>query len=340
MLSFAVVGALAGCDDNPSSPPALADARLGAVLGSVDLSLTVFAVDSPNVTRTIGVGPDGSPVGFAIRGGLAAVPLGTVAAVAVIDLAGETLLRTIPLPDGSGATGVAFLTDSIALVANPGLGSVSAVNVIGGEAGSEIPVGVYPQAVTVESGRAYVADGNLVDFVSDGPGALVVIDGSTLEVVDSIALTGTNSSAVVAGPDGRIYVLNSGSFGGGDGSLSVVDAGTGTEVEHHTGFGEFPGALAFGPDGDLYVSSFAYGIAVFDTDTDSFLISPDSAATPAGIGSTSGLGFDQDGRLWSLEPECGNPGHAFLLDGTLAVADSAIVGVCPISISFAVVPGS
>lgn len=337
-LSALLVATLAACDNGPSEPGSLADTRLGAVLGSVDLSLTLFPVDSPAVTRTVGLGPDGTPVGFALGDGLAAVPLGTVAAVAVVDVASGTLLRTVPLPMGSGATGVAFVNDSVALVANPGLGSVSPVNVRAGMAGSEIPVGVYPQAVAVSAGRAFVADGNLVDFVPDGPGALVVLDAVTLTVVDSVPLSGTNSSAVTVGPDGNVYVLNSGSFGSADASLSVVDVGSGAEVEHHTGFGEFPGAFAFGPDGDLYISAFSYGIAIWDPGSATFRVAPDSAVTPAGIGSASGLGFDQDGRLWSLEPRCDGPAHAFMLDGSLAVADSAIVGICPISVSFANLP--
>ena len=84
-----------------------------------DVSVTIFDVEDPEQARTVGLGADGSPVTMAVRGALAAVPLGFVPALAVVDLKEAMLLRTVALTSGSGATGVAFLNDSIVLVANP-----------------------------------------------------------------------------------------------------------------------------------------------------------------------------------------------------------------------------
>ena len=327
--------ALIACDDAGTDPPDPGAARLGVVLGSVDLSLTVFPLDTPDVTRTVGVGPDGTPVSFDLRDGLAIVPLGTVPAAAVVDVVAGSLLRTIPLPTGSGATGAAFLNDSVAYVGNPGLGSVSPVNVNAGTASAEIAVGVYPAAVSVVDGTVWVVDANLVNFSPAGPGALVGLDPAMGSVTDSIALSGTNPGSMVVGDDGSFYVLHSGNFGAGDGSLSVVDPGAGMEEAHHTGFGDFPGALAWGADGNLWVSSFSYGIAIWNPSSETFLVPPDSAVTPGGVASASGVAIDLDGAPWTLEPECGAPGHAFRLDATSrAVTDSVIAGVCPIHVRF------
>ncbi len=322
-----------GCDGT-TDPPLPGATRLGAVLGSVDLSLTVFPVDTPAVSRPVGVGADGTPVGLALQGEIAAVPLGTVPAVAVVDVSAARLLRTIALPAGSGATGVAFLNDSVALVANPGLGSVSPVNVRAGTVGPEVSVGAYPQSVLSTGGRAYVVDANLVNFVPAGPGALVVLEGESPVVVDSIPLSGRNSAVAVAHPNGRIYVLHSGAFGGADGSLSVVDPSTGVELEHVEGFGDFPGSLAVGPGGRLHIGSFSYGLAVWDPSTESFVVPPESAVSPGDVAGVSGLAFDPAGGLWTLEPQCGEPAHAFRLDASLAIVDSVSVGICPTGIAF------
>ncbi|MEE8148253.1 MAG: hypothetical protein V3T24_11655, partial [Longimicrobiales bacterium] len=59
----------------------LETAEVGIVLSSTELSLTIFEVEDPAQTRTVGLGPDGSPVSMAVWGNLAAVPLGIVPAV-------------------------------------------------------------------------------------------------------------------------------------------------------------------------------------------------------------------------------------------------------------------
>ena len=253
---------LAACsgDGTESLPPETAE--VGVVLSSTDLSLTIFEVDNPGQTRIVGLGPDGSPVTMAVSGHLAVVPLGLVPAVAVVDLKEGLLLRTVALPQGSGATGVAFLNDSIALVANPNLNSVTPINVLAGTPGSDIAVGRFPQAVVVEGGRAFVLNAELQGFAPDGPATVSVIDGESLQVTSTLTLSGENAAAGGVGPDGWLYIVNSGSFGAANGSLSVVDLTSLTEVAFHTGFGDFPGSLALGPSGRAFVASFSYGLAV------------------------------------------------------------------------------
>ena len=123
---------LLGCHEDAAAPDRLVEEEIGVVVNSLDVSLTVFSVDEPAAPNTIGLSPAGSPVGLALRGSLAVVPLGFVPAVAVVDLSSGILLQTIALPEGSGATGAAFLTDSLVLVANPNLNSVSPVNIVTG----------------------------------------------------------------------------------------------------------------------------------------------------------------------------------------------------------------
>lgn len=325
---------LAACESTVA-PPEDTVAAVGVVLGSADNSLTIFEVDDPTRTRTVGLGPDGSPVSLALRGRLAVVPLGVVPALAVVDLPSATLVRTVGLPAGSGATGVDFLNDSMVVVANPGLNSVSPVNVLRGTVGPQIPVGRYPQAVKVHAGRVWIVNAELQDFVPAGPGTLTVLDAATLNPAGTVTLSGLNPGAVAAAPDGSLHVLHSGRFGAADGSVSVVDPVARTETAHVPGFGEFPGALAFGPSGHLHVSSFAFGLATWNPQgAGSWVRAPGAPGLPGRLASAAGLGFDAEGRLHVLYPDCVNPSVVLRLGTGLQVEREIPVGICPIAIAF------
>ena len=327
---------LAACGGDGIEPLPPETAEVGVVLGSVDRSLTVFEVENPTQTRIVGLGPAGTPVSMAVRGNLAAVPLGIVPAVAVVDLREAELLRTVGLPTGSGATGVAFLNDSIVLVGNSDLNSVTSVNVLAGTLGSTIAVGRYPQAVVVEGGRAFVVNAELVGFAPDGPATVSVIDIESLTVTSTIQLSGENAGPGGVGPDGRLYIVNTGSFGLANGSLSVVNlTGLPEEVEHHTGFGDGPGSLALGPAGRAFVGAFSYGVAVWDTSLDVFIRGPADAVEPGGVPSTSGVALDEAGRLYTLTPGfCDGPGTANRHDEGYDVEITIPVGICPVAIAF------
>ena len=329
---------LGACFGDGTAPLPPETAEVGVVLSSTDLSLTIFEVESPDVTRTVGLGADGSPVTLAVRAGLAAVPLGIVPAVAIVDLKDGLLVRTIGLPQLSGATGVAFLNDSIILAANPNLNSVTPINVLTGTSGSDISVGRFPQAVVVEGSRAFVLNAELEGFVPDGLASVSVIDIESLSVTSTIQLSGENAATGGVGPDGRFYIVNSGSFGSANGSLSVVNLTSLTEVGHHTGFGEFPGSLALGPSARAFVGAFSYGVVVWDTSLDAFIRGPADALEPGGVPSTSGVGLDEAGRLYTLTPGfCLDPATANRHDGAFEVDLTIPVGICPLAIAFAMV---
>lgn len=338
LVSFILMLAVAGCSD--SLGPELPTVReVGVVLNSVDISLTVFGVDSEVAPLTIGLGPDGSPVSMAVRGSLVAVPLGLVPAVAVVDLTTGIVTHTIALPEGSGATGAAFLDDERVMVTNPGLGSVSVVNVVDGTVVTSIEVGVFPQGVIVHEGRAFVFNGELgADFLPSGPGTITVLDAASLDVIETIGLSGENPSSGAVGPDGLIYVVNAGRFFGNSGSVSIVNGSIPGEIDWQVGFGDFPGAPAFGPEGDLYVPAFSYGVAIWRPATGQFVRATDSAIEPEGVPSASGLGFDGRGRLYTLRPDCVGPSAALRLASTFEVEATIPVGICPIAVAFTEIP--
>ncbi len=342
-VAAALIVPIAACDDDdansPMGPPGPQTTEIAVIVNSTDVSVTVFAVDSPAIARTIGINPgvgQGSPVTAAARKNLALIPLGFFPAVAVVDLTTDDV-SSIPLPNNSGATGVAFLNDSIAYVANPNLNSVSVVNAFSGTAVTEIPVGVFPQAVVTVGDRVFVLNAELdASFVPARSGRITVIDGGTSAVTDTIVLTGFNPAAATLGGDGMLYVINSGNFGQGDGSMSVVNPTTLQEVEHHEGFGEFPGDIAYGPGDRVYVSAFAYGIAVWDAAADTFINPPANPLIVGGNATSSGIGFDSDGMLYSLIPgDCISPSVALRFDpGGSAAPVEIATGSCPFAITF------
>jgi hypothetical protein len=332
-LLLAPVLALAACDDDPAGPRRPSGTEAAVVVNSLENSVTVIPVDDPAGRYTIGVSAEGSPTTVAASGGTAVVPLGLFPYAAVVDLAGRRVTHTVALPAGSGATGVAFLNDTIALVANSGLNSVTPVNTRRGTAGAQIPVGTFPQAIVAAAGRAYVLNGELENFAPVRPGTISIIDGS-LQVVGTVALTGRNPGAAAFGPDGLLYVVNSGAFGANNGSLSVVDVSTRRETSHHTGFGDFPGSVAVGRDGLVHVAVYGEGVRVWDPATRQ-LRGPGAQGTPP----VAGIGFDFAGRLYAVNPgTCTSAGALNRLGSAFQVEQQAATGICPFGLAFTFLP--
>jgi hypothetical protein len=334
LAALPVIAALAACSggETPVTPHGTPE-RIEVVLNSVDNSLTVFSTDSASpVTKTVGLGAQGTPVGVAVRGSVAVVPLGTYPFAAIVDLRSGTVTRTVALPANSGATGAGFLNDSIVIVANPNRNSVSPVNVRTGAVGPEVTVGTYPQAVVEGSGVVFVINANLVNFSPAGPGSISAMT-TTNKVDATVALGGTNPSAgVVSGT--RLFVVNSGHFGQNDGSLSMVNLASG-QVETFTGFGEFPGSADVGPDGNVYVGVYGKGILVWNPGLRQFVRGLDNPIVPGGAPPVAALGFDQAGRLHTLNPgDCLAAGKEYRLSGTSTVTRTVTTGVCPFAIDF------
>lgn len=334
VLTFVVAVILGGCDDTTGvTTPAGVETAI--VLNSVEISVTVFPVDTPDAAATIGLGPAGSPVSLAARGPLAVAPLGTLNQLAVVDLR-DGDVQTVALPTNSGATGAAFVSDSIVLVGNPNLNTVSVVDARNGQLiGAPIPVGTFPQAVIADGDRAFVLNAELdATFVPARAGRVYVIDATTLAVIDSFALSGLNPTQGAFGPDGLLYILNAGAFGQANGSLSVVDPAALTEIEHHNGFGEFPGSLAIDESGMAYVAAFDFGLAIWDTGSDSFVRSPADPLVVQGVANSGGVGIDSSGRIYTLVPDCVNPSVALRLNPDRSFDREIDVGICPFGIAF------
>src|SRR5215212_331238 len=137
LAALVLAASAAACSDGPYVPHGVPE-RMEVIVNSVSNSLTLVSTDSATPTPiNVGLGAQGTPVGAAVRGAVAVVPLGVYPFAAIVDLRTGTVVRTATLPANSGATGAAFLNDSIALVGNPNRNSVSPVNVNTGAVGPE-----------------------------------------------------------------------------------------------------------------------------------------------------------------------------------------------------------
>ena len=333
LVTALLLAAAIGCSDTNAPLPDPEEVLL--VVNSTANTLSIVPVDAPNSAVQVPLGgTTPTPVGVSARGGIALVPLGLDNAVAVIDLRDAAVMRIIPLPDNSGATGSTMVDDSIGYVGNPNLNTISRVNYLTG-ATSEVPVGVFPQGLVFTRGRVFVLNGNLDEtFSPAGPSWITVVDPATnaqAEGIDSIPLTGDgNAGFADVGSDGLLYVMNTGSFFSGEGRLSVVDPLSRTEIASFAGLGTGPGNVAADPDGRVFVSSFSEGVMEFNLDSNKVVRGAGQGITfPSG---NSTVAVDSKERIYGIESGAcsgGQPGIAHVLDATLTQTGTIELGECP-----------
>jgi hypothetical protein len=328
LLGAALIG---GCADTIAPLPEPQEVLLA--VNSTANTLSIVPVDAPTSGVAVDLGgTTPTPVGVSARAAIAIVPLGRDNAVAVVDLRTGTVLRRVPLPDNSGATGSAMLDDSIAYVANPNLNSVSRVNYIDGTT-AEVAVGRYPQGVIFTRGKVFVLNGNLDEtFAPAGSSWLSVIDPATNALAtggDSIPLTGPgNAGFATVGVDGLMYVMSTGSYTQGEGRLSIVDPVARTETASFSGFGTGPGNVAADGDAKVYASSFAEGLMVFDTDSNKVVR---GAGNGVPIPSNSAVVVDSRNRVYAIESgpcQGGKRGKAHVLGADLTEQRTITLGEC------------
>ena len=293
-------GLLLACADTNAPAPLPEEVLL--VVNTRGNSLSVVPLDPAGAARQVALGGQGSrPNGVASRGEIALVPLGPANAVAVVNLRERRLLDRIPLPAGSGATGVAVVNDSIAYVGNPGLNSVSRVNYLAGTT-QDVAVGVRPQGIIFIRGRVFVLNGN-VDPAGQplGPSWITVLDPATNRLasgVDSIPLSGSGGAAYATpAAEGQVYIVSRGTPGLPEGRISALDPLRRVENASFAGLGVTPGDLATDGGARIFVSSLKEGVLEFNTD---------SNAVVRGIGqgldvpSNSGVAVDSERRLYAI----------------------------------------
>ncbi len=327
-FAFALIAAAAACSDALEQDTTAG--QVIVVLNSADLTLSL--VDATNFqVATTPLSAGGTPTTLGARESVVLVPLGAADAVRVLDLAGGG--RTTGLAAGSGATGAAVADDSLAWVANTGLGTATLLDYRTSDTVRSVTAGVSPQAVTVVGADVFIVNSNLAGGRPAGPSwitATTAAGGSG----DSIALTGTNARFVVGGADGLLYVVSAGDSGAANGRVSVVDPATRRELVVINGLGESPGSAVYHPSGRLLVASLTEGIIEINASTRSITRGPGNGIKPAGDG-VAVLALDPRGRVYAVASRgcVGAPGvvHVLSAPPDYDVLRTVTVGNCPMA---------
>jgi hypothetical protein len=330
-------GFLQGTSSNP---------QIGLVVNSTGKALTLFQLGNPSETREIPFGASSAvtPVGLVFRGTHAVVPLGNAASVALVDLTGLRIEQFYTFASGN-ATGAAFVDDNTFLVANVVDNYVGKVTRGQSDPAITDTVSVAapgPTSVVVAAGKAFVVSGNLdANFAPLGPGIVTVIDPAAMTPIDTIATGGTNPSAAAVGPDGLVYVVNTGDYVA-DGSVTVIDPSTPHVIATYPGFGAGPGSIHIDSGGLAYVSGFFTGTLVWNTATHAFVrdvTNPVCARLNNASGTPCRGAFDatraSDGSIYQAffgSASESLPPYAFVYSPAYVLVDSINVGVGPASI--------
>src|SRR5262249_32957646 len=278
---LALIGLL-GCGSDSTEPPVApgflggtsSNHQIGVVVRSTGKAITMFQLGSPVTQQQIALGTSSTvtPTGLSVRGRRAAAPLGDAASVAFVNLETGQVARFFTFAKGN-ATGSAFVDDTTVVAANLLQNQVGkfTANQAASAITSLANVAPQPTAITVANGRALVVSSNLdSNFVPIGPGIVSAIDPKTMQVVGTANMGGTNSTDAAVGPDGLLYVVNTGDFVG-QGSMTIVNPATMAVVTTIPDMGVGPGAIYIDAAGLAYISSFFGGTTVWNTATRSFV---------------------------------------------------------------------
>lgn len=347
LIACMLLAAAAACGGDATAPPERGfldgtsdNHEIGLVLSSTSKTLTLFQLGSPATRKDIALGTSSTitPVGFSVGGHRAAVPLGNAASVALIDLENASVARYFIFASGN-TTGSTFADDTTILAANTALGIVGRAHVgqASGAITNTVSVAPQPTEIAFTAGRALVVSANLDEnFAPLGNGVVTAIDPETMQPLGTAEMGGTNSSAAAVGPDGLLYVVNTGNFVD-QGSLTIMDPAT-MQVEQTVGnMGVGPGAISIDADGIAYISGFFSGTLVWDTRTRAFVRGADNpvcARLPSGdcrgafAATTDAGGNVYQSFFGSAADDL--PSYVFVFEaGTFALSDSIPVGAGP-----------
>lgn len=351
LFTFAVLtAALISCSDSnePSVPGGFLggtteDRQIGLLINATGNTLTMFQLGSVTTQQQIPLGTSSSitPVGLSIRGRRAAVPLGNAASVALVNLESASITRFFTFASGN-TQGSAWVDDNTLLLANQVLNKVGkvTVNQTGDAVGSLADVPSQPISITMAGNRAIVVSSNLdpQTFAPLGPGKITAINPQTMQVIGTINSGGENSYDAALGPDGMVYVVNTGDYVG-QGSLTIVNPATLTVVQTVPNMGVGPGAIHIDKNGLAYISGFFSGTLVWNTVTKAFVRGPDNPVCAKHNGACRGAfaaSTSENGDVYQAffgSSSQGLPPYIFVFNtSTFALKDSISVGVGPATI--------
>jgi hypothetical protein len=160
-----------------------------------------------------------------------------------------------------------------------------------------------------------------------------------MQVVGTATTGGTNSTDAALGPDGLLYVLNTGDYVN-EGSLAIVNPATMAVVTTVPNMGIGPGAISIDASGLAYISGFFSGTLVWNTVTRTFARGADNPVCAKAGGFCRGAAAaaaSTSGNLYQVffgSPSQNQAPYVFVFkSGSYTLSDSVSVGVGPIAIN-------
>ncbi|MXX73151.1 MAG: hypothetical protein F4205_11135 [Gemmatimonadetes bacterium] len=251
------------------------DGEIGIVVNSLGNAIRLFQLGDADERRDIALGASSAvtPTGLAIRGETAVVPLGNAASVAVIDLRTRQIDGFFLFESGN-ATGSAFVDERTVLAANQETDQVGRfmLEQVGNAIGDLVSVAQFPTAIVpwVDS-LAFVISANLDDnYAAAGDGVVTAIDPRTMTATAEIETGGTNPQFGAIGPDGMLYVMNTGDYVTAS-TVAIIDPGSLARIELVEGFPAGSGHVHVSQSGTLFASAFFTGTVAWSTATKAFV---------------------------------------------------------------------
>jgi len=317
------------------------DPQIAIIVSTLANSLRMVQLGDQREYRDIPLGASSAvtPTGVSIQGEKAAVPLGNAASVALIDLRSRQIEGYFLFASGN-TTGSAFVGADVLLLANQETDQVGRVTLdqASQSVTETVDLAPFPTAVVpVSDSLALVISSNLDDsYMPDGDGVVTALDPRTMTVLGTVRTGGTNPQYGALGPDGRLYVVNTGDYVSPS-SLAVIEP---QALALETLVGGFPsgsGHVHVDPEGRVHVSGFFFGTVIWDSVTESFIKGPeDPVCAPLSGGGCRGAMSSYrgtDGALYQAffgSPSQGLPAWIFLYDPvTYTLADSIAPGLGP-----------
>ncbi|MXV95093.1 MAG: hypothetical protein F4Y07_00790 [Gemmatimonadetes bacterium] len=320
------------------------DPQIGFVVNSSGNAVRLFQLGDPGENRDIALGASSAvtPTGISIRGETGVVPLGNAASVAVIDLRTQQIDGYFLFESGN-ATGSAFVGAGTVLAANQQTDQVGRF-MLGQAAGSigdlvsvtQFPTGIVPFSDSL----AFVISANLDDsYAPAGDGVVTAIDPRTMTVTAEIETAGTNPQFGDIGPDGMLYVMNTGDYVTPS-TLAIIDPGSLARVEVVEGFPAGSGHVHISQGGTLFASAFFTGTVAWNTATRAFVRDgSDPICAPLDGGGCRGafaVHTAADGALYQTffgSASAGLPPQVFrYAPETFALTDSIDSGLGPVGL--------
>lgn len=332
-----ISGFLAGTPNN---------AEIALVINSVGKSLLMFQVGDPSQKRQLALGTSSlvSPTGLSIAGTNALIPLGNAASIALVDLEGLAVTRTFLFKQGN-ATGSVFVNDTTGVVANFLGNYVGRIRLHQASDTVRDTVGVTasPTAIAVAGSRILVLSSNLNtagDYSPLGNSVVTALDVTTLAKLGTVQTGGRNAQDAAVGPDGKLYVVNTGDYFN-PATLGIINPATLVLETTIDNVGVGAGAIKIDANGIAYISSLFSGTVVYNTKTKTFIrgpVNPVCAGTPSSgcRGAFDATSSSTTGNLY--QAFFGSPGQSLapyifvFTAGTFALKDSVSAGVGPTAI--------